>query len=174
MATLRAGTFLTLPMMCGIQGLTTVGGISNVVVWRSRVIVTGTFDKDTPLLNGIPVSDMSGKAHHILSWDGALLDSLGLGLDGPVRTLASLDNRLVAGGSFSKAFQSYASPLYLSSETSGVGGLVTWDGSRWELLGGAGVCGTVDMSLTVASSFYMAGSFWVLCHYRALGTVPLL
>jgi hypothetical protein len=90
-------------------GLRTSGGITALAIWRHRIIVAGTFDKEPPRIkgvtNGIQDKHLADKAHRIVIWDGATLEPLALGLDGPVHTLATLSSMLIVGGSFFRAFQ---------------------------------------------------------------------
>jgi hypothetical protein len=90
-------------------GLRTSGGITALAIWRHRIIVAGTFDKEPPRIkgvtNGVQDKHLVDKAHRIVIWDGATLEPLALGLDGPVHTLATLSSMLIVGGSFFRAFQ---------------------------------------------------------------------
>jgi len=130
-------------------GLQTSTAISALAVWRHRIIVAGTFSRvQAPF-----PSELADKTHHIAAFDGRAPSALGLGLNGPVHTLASFAGKLVVGGAFARAFQASSSPLHVK------GGLATWDGSSWGLLGGAEVAGSVDSCLAVGSFLYVAGVY---------------
>ena len=92
-------------------GLQTSAGISAVAVWRDRIVIAGTFARvQAPPHRDV---DLADKTHHIAVFDGRAPSALGLGLDGPVQTLASFSDRLIVGGSFARAFQAAGSPLHL-------------------------------------------------------------
>lgn len=142
-------------------GLETSAGLTALAVFRGRVVAAGSFETakvnsrdNSSHVKGLPLSQRSRKAHHILSWDGESVESLGSGLDGIVYTLSILLQNLVVGGSFVRALQSHGSPLERP------GPLLEWDGFRWGLLGGVSVGGgSVHASLAVGPLLYIAGSF---------------
>ena len=149
--------------------LATSAAIHALAVWQERVVVAGNF-RGPPFLDHSRVESLRDKAHNIVSWlasgqegVGIGLQPLGLGLDGPVLTLAALSDRLVVGGSFSRAFQTHGSPLL------DCGGILSWDGTRWSLFGGAPVSGTVSSTLAVDGLLYVAGSFQAVGTMQASG-----
>jgi len=90
-------------------GLQTSSAISAVAVWRHHIIVAGTFSRvEVPLH-----PELADKTHHIAVFDGRAPSALGLGLNGPVHTLASFAGKLVVGGAFARAFQASSSPLHV-------------------------------------------------------------
>lgn len=117
------------------------GNVNALAEWNGELIVAGQFTE----AGGRP-------ALNIARWDGHQWHPLGLGVNGPVFTLAASGTNLFVGGDFTAA-----------------GGLVTtnlarWNGSSWTAMPGAPDLRVFSLLVTTENEVVVAGD-----DFRALG-----
>jgi len=94
----------------------------------------------------------SDGANNVFAWDGSAVNGMGNGVDGAVYTLATFREVLIVGGAFTHAQQAryYAESL-------STGGLASWDGQTWSLVGGVAVDGVVTALAVDNGVLYVGG-----------------
>ncbi|MFN0151645.1 MAG: hypothetical protein ACKVU1_13155 [bacterium] len=88
------------------------GGVWVIVEHQGTITIGGAFTR----VDSVPTN-------HIAGWDGSEWRTMGSGLDGTVRALASDGSRLIAGGDF------------LTASGVVVNRIAEWDGASWQPLG---------------------------------------
>ena len=116
------------------------GGVSALQPFNGELAFGGSF---------VNVTTTAGTTvfHAVAAWDGASIQPLGTGIDGPVDALGAFAGRLYAGGNFS-AFESGLLAANLGA----------YDGSAWQACGG-GTGGVVAALCPTATDLVVGGSF---------------
>ncbi|KAJ1493132.1 hypothetical protein T484DRAFT_1769272, partial [Baffinella frigidus] len=102
---------------------------------------------------------------YTLAEDGAASSKLANGVDGVVYTLAEFQGKLVVGGAFTRAFQTWGSLR--------CGGLVAWTGKTWEKLSEHIVDGVVHATASNATALFIGGAFSKIGSLAAHGVAML-
>jgi len=121
-------------------------GVRAVAMYKSRTYVAGGFTQ--------------GLSNHIASFDGNALFDLGSGVDGLVNALITFNGLLVVGGVFTKVIKQPSKRLaWFSTGVLRAGGLATWDGNSWGMLGSKPFVGVVTSLHVNGSLLYAGGRF---------------
>lgn len=90
------------------------------------MIQTVVFYKNALYFGGSFLSTANTSIRYISSFDGISFAPLGLGVDGPVFSLAIYMDLLIVGGSFQRAFSKLN-----SDDADDTSGIAAWNGSNW-------------------------------------------
>ena len=134
----------------GLTQPTADRGINAIATYKQKTYVGGKLSRfGDVLVFGIAV------------YDGVIVQPLGSGVDGTVYAMKPYGEVLVVGGGFTKVFQPLASELGAAADGGIVstGGLASWDGSKWDLVGNSPVLGVVTTMLVNSSLLYIGGRF---------------
>ena len=124
-------------------------GVRAIATYKSRTYVAGGF-----------LHTKGSSAKHIAAFDGTGVFTLGSGVDGLVNDLAVFNNILIVGGVFTKVFGRPAKRLaWFNTGVLHTGGLATWNGSDWDVLGSRPLPGIVTSLHANGSIIYVGGRF---------------
>ncbi|KAJ1496209.1 hypothetical protein T484DRAFT_2528220 [Baffinella frigidus] len=138
-----------------VSGLPTVKSIRAIAHYKGRVYLGGSFTLDD--------SFQHRSKFYLATWDGSQLQSVGAGLEGTLYALEPFMGGLVVAGAFLQ--------VYPDGDTSSpgirTGGLASWDGTRWSLVGSQPLMGVVTCAAAVGDRLYVAGRFSTVGDVRA-------
>lgn len=124
-------------------------GVRAIAAYKSKTYVAGGF-----------LQTKGSSANHIAAFDGTAVFPLGSGVDGLVNDLAIFNDMLVVGGVFTKVIRQPSKRLaWFNMGVLRSGGLATWNGSDWDMLGALPFPGIVTSLHVNTSIIYVGGRF---------------
>ena len=124
-------------------------GVRAIAAYKSKTYVAGGF-----------LQTKGSSANYIAAFDGTAVTPLGSGVDGLVNALAIFDGMLIVGGSFTKVIKQPSERLaWFSTGVMRTGGLASWNGSEWGMLGSQPLRGIITSIEANGSVLFVGGRF---------------
>ena len=124
-------------------------GVRAMAAFKQKIYIGGGF-----------LQTKGSSVNHIASFDGTSVVPLGSSVDGLVNVLVSFDDILVVGGGFTKVTRQPSKRLaWFNTGVIRTGGLATWDGFEWGMLGSQPLFGIVTSLHVNGSVIYTGGRF---------------
>jgi len=124
-------------------------GVRAIAAYKSKTYVAGGF-----------LQTKGSSANHIAAFDGTAVSPLGSGVDGLVNALVVFNGMLIVGGGFTKVIKQPSKRLaWFSTGVMRSGGLASWNGSEWGMLGSQPLLGIITSLNINGSILYVGGRF---------------